>query len=302
MRTRRNALVLALCLLLSLAAASIAEARTDNRSKPIIFVHGLDAFGTAGTDCNMWNNMQSRLVSWGQTGTMVKLKYYTGDTNCTETLDTHGSHSKHYASDAHDGAGTSHTADASIRHLGYHLAWYIYDRFSSRGVTVDLVGHSMGGLIIRYALAQTQLHNVDFPPYLYVEDVVTLATPHQGSNWSAWCFLALECNEIFPTSSFMSWIATNAQNPQASGGTDWTAIASYDDTYVSEGSGTGMDANHKVRYLGSMNLDHSDYYNDTSDTRDADVEYWDRPGPWYSWYDAPHAVRWTDYALTYGTW
>lgn len=302
MRKRRIAVALAICLTFSTLLVGIAEARTDNRSKPIIYVHGLDAFGTAGTDCNMWNTMQSRLASWGQTGTAVKLKYYTGDTNCSHSLDHHGSHTKHYSSDAHDGAGTSHTADASIRHLGYHFAWYVYDHFSSVGVPVDLVGHSMGGLIIRYALAQTQLHHPDFPPYLYVEDVVTLGTPHQGSNWSGWCFLALECNEIFPSSSFMSWLATNAQNPQGQGGTDWTTIASYDDTYVSEGSGTGMDATHKIRYLGSMNIEHSDYYNDTSDTRDADVEYWDRPGPWYSWYDGPHAVRWSDFALTYGTW
>jgi hypothetical protein len=100
----------------------------------------------------------------------------------------------------------------------------------------------------------------------------------------------------------MGWLRTNASNPQGTGGTDWTAAGSYDDTLVSEGSAVDMSSAHKVNYLGSMNLEHGDYYNDTTDVRDADVEWWDTPGPWYAWYDAPHAVRWSDFGLTYGTW
>ena len=52
-----------------------------------------------------------------------------------------------------------------------------------------------------------------------------------------------------------------------------------------------------------MNVEHGDYLVDTDATREpADVEYWDRPGPWYAWYDAPYSVRWADFALYYGTW
>jgi hypothetical protein len=33
------------------------------------------------------------------------------------------------------------------------------------------------------------------------------------------------------------------------------------------------------------------------------VHYQDLPDTaWYSWNDAPHAVRWSDFALTYGSW
>ena len=303
MPVRRTLLIALLaCLGAGMALAAAAGARTDNRTKPIVYLHGLDAAGTAGVDCNMWSSMISTMNGWGHTGTDVKLKYYTGDTNCSHSLDHHGSHSKHYSSDAHDGAGTSHTADSSIRHLGYHLAWYIYDHYSASGVAVDVVGHSMGGLIIRYGLAQVQRDHADFPPYLYVEDVTTLGTPHAGSNWSGWCFLALQCNEIYPTSSFQTWIRDYAQNPQGSGGTDWTAIGSYDDGLVSESSAVAMDASHKTNYLGSMDYGHSDYYKKTSDVRDADVEYYDRGSSWKTWYSAPHGVRWSDFALTYGTW
>jgi hypothetical protein len=298
----RLAPVLAAGLLIA-ALAPAAEARTDNRSKPIVYVHGLDAFGTAGADCNQWNNMKNTLASWGWTGTAATIRYYEGDTNCSYSVDHHGSHSTHYGGAAeHNGAGTSHTNDTQIEHLSYHLAWTIYDHFSVSGTTVDLVGHSMGGMIARYAIAQVQRQHASFPPYLYVEDVVTLGTPHGGSGWGDWCPWSDQCDQIGGDDYLLGWMRTNAANPQGSGGTDWTAMGSYDDTLVSEGSAVDMDATHKVHYLGSMNLEHGDYYNDTTDVRDADVEYWDRPGPWYSWYSAPHAVRWSDFSMVYGSW
>lgn len=289
--------------LLSLCMLGVAQARTDNRSKAIVYVHGLDAFGTAGADCNMWNNMKSTLAAWGWTGPAATVRYYEGDTNCSYAVEHHGSHATHWGGPGeHNGAGTSHTADTQIEHLAYHLAWMIYDHFSVNGTYVDLVGHSMGGLIARYAIAQVQRGHPDFPPTLRVEDVVTLGTPHGGSGWGDWCGWADQCDQIANDDYLMGWLRANASNPQGTGGTDWTAMGSYDDGLVSEGSAVDMGAAHKVDYLGSMNLGHSDYYNDTTDQRDADVEYWDTPGPWYSWYSAPHAVRWSDFGLLYGSW
>jgi len=279
-----------------------SAARTDNRTKPVLFLHGLDAFGSAGNDCNAtFGKMISQLRAWGYTGTLATVKYYAGDTNCTTSLDAAGSHSSFYArTDAHQNG--SHDMDADIRHLAYHLAWTIYNQYSSKGISIDLVGHSMGGLIIRSMLRYNQENNASFPPYLYVEDVVTLGTPHSGSGYAGWCGWAFECQQMATGSSYLSDLATNAKNPQGDGGTDWTTQGSYDDGYVSETSATAMDANHKVRYLGSMNIGHSDFMNDTSDVRDADVEYYDRGTPWYSWLNAPRSVRWSDQALLYDGW
>ena len=53
------------CIGLSALGAAAAEARTDNRSKPVVYLHGLDAAGTAGVDCNMWNSMISTMNGWG---------------------------------------------------------------------------------------------------------------------------------------------------------------------------------------------------------------------------------------------
>jgi pimeloyl-ACP methyl ester carboxylesterase len=287
-----------------LLATTPAAARTNTRSKPIIFVHGLDAFFSSGSDCNSWNPMVSTLQSWGWTGSMIKLKYYAFDVNCTHALDHHGSHTKHNGGTGeHDvNDPSSHGFDSRIEHIAYHLAWYIYDHYSKNGITVDVVGHSMGGLIIRYAVAQSQRNHSEFPPYLYVEDVATLGSPHTGTDWARGCWWADQCGQMVPGSSFMNWLGSYAQNPQESGGTDWTTMGSHEDNYVSAGSATGMDATHRVRYYASSGVEHGDYLVDTSNTRTADVEYWDRPGPWYAWYDAPYAVRWTDFALYYGTW
>lgn len=304
MRSVRIAAALAACLVVAALGAAAAEARTDNRTKPIVFVHGLDAFGEAGVDCaSTWNTMSSRLAQFGHTGTKATVAYYGGDTNCTHNLGLQGSHSVHYPrTDAHNSTSGRHDMDGDIRHLGYHLAWLIYNTWSKNGVTVDVVGHSMGGLITRYMVHRIQANDADFPPYLYVEDVVTLGTPHLGSGWASGCTWAYECVQMENGSSFINYLQSNAPNPQADGGTDWTTMGSYDDGIVSEGSAVGMDSTHRVNYLGSMNIGHSDYMGRTSDVRDADVEYWDRPGPWYAWYDAPHAVRWSDFALYLGTW
>lgn len=235
---------------------------------------------------------------------MAKYMYYECDVNYNYDMNHHGSHATHFGGNGehYTSSENTHGADTAIEHLSYHLAWSIYDHFSSKGVVVDAVGHSMGGLILRYMLAQIQRNHGDFPPYLYVEDVVTFGTPHAGTGWALGCWWADQCDQMVPGSSFMNWLASNAANPQADGGTDWTVISSYDDEVVSEDSGVDMDAEHKVKYLGSNDIAHSDFMHRTTDARTADVSYWDRPGPWYAWYDAPWPVRWSDFALYVGSW
>jgi hypothetical protein len=51
------------------------------------------------------------------------------------------------------------------------------------GRTVDVVGYSMGGLIIRGAITGTRNppSGQGWPPYIYAEDVRRLATPHDGT-------------------------------------------------------------------------------------------------------------------------
>jgi hypothetical protein len=124
----------------------------------------------------------------------------------------------------------------------------------------------MGGLISRVAITGTQFNTPGFPPYLFVEDAVTLSTPHNGrgdSTGPAACDpFSDQCDQMRVNSAFMqAWIYPFG-NPQASGlGTDWTAVASGDDFIVSSASGLDVHSSyqfgHKVLYYSGQGLGHT---------------------------------------------
>jgi len=88
-----------------------------------VLVHGYEA--DDGADCaTVWGDLKNLFAQEGWTGTVVSVGYYVEDVNCDASIDDAGSHSLHYAS-GHQGDG--HTTGTNIRHLGYHLAWWIYD-------------------------------------------------------------------------------------------------------------------------------------------------------------------------------
>jgi hypothetical protein len=144
---------------------------------------------------------------------------------------------------------SSRTHETSIIDLGRDLAWMIYNRDTRVGRSVDLVGHSMGGLIIQAALTGVAKREAGFPTTLYVEDVVTLAAPHAGTSWFVNllpCF-TLQCREMHPSSYLWLWLLPG---PQSAQGTDWTLIGSNVDNIVTEESATAMSVNvgHKHKY------------------------------------------------------
>lgn len=288
------ALVAAFTMLVAVAPA--AEARSDTKDKRVLLIHGYQPWGTPTSPCDMWGSMETALRNQGYTGALTTVQYYDAQVACDVSVIPHGSATKHHAP-----SGGVHDRYVSIRHLGYELAWMIYDRYSRYGETVDIAAHSMGGLVARYALAQVQRGHSEFPPHLYVEDVVTLGTPHNGSGYASWCWTT-QCGEMSPGSSFLSWLRSYAWNPQASGGTDWTAMGSYDDGTVSESSAVDMGAAHKVLYQPAADIDHGEYYTATSTSASAPVYYSDNGGSWYSWSGGYWPVRWTATSMHLGTW
>jgi surface antigen len=83
------------------------------------------------------------------------------------------------------GTGGGYTWDPDL-YLSCLLAWYIEDNYSSKGRPVNVLAHSMGGLLIRAALAfsgpaNSPHHLTGFPTTsLLVDYVVTVATPQGG--------------------------------------------------------------------------------------------------------------------------
>jgi hypothetical protein len=299
-RTLRITVVLSLLVAVALSMAGPGVA-SSHKSKAIVFVHGLDATGTCPqTDGDAtWNDMKRALNDWGWAGggKNLDVAYYKCDKDYAHWINHHGSHSKHSASGhvlKKDGTCCAHTQDTNIRHLAYHWAWYVRGHFGSR--CVEAVGHSMGGLIIRYGLAQVQRDHSAFPGSICVEDVVTFGTPHSGTLATFVCGW-LQCEQQRGGSAFLDWLRDHAWEPDGSGGTDWTVIGSYDDFPVDEDSAVNMGASHKVKYLGSNDIGHSDYMHRTRTVEDADVYWKNKPDPWYACYDCAWPVLWAERAL-----
>jgi hypothetical protein len=301
-----RAAALLLALLAAGTVADVAGARTDNRKKPILFVHGLQLDGSS--DCAAdWGPMKRKFRDWGHTGALSTIAYYGGDTNCTHWLGHHGRHSRHYGHE-----GRSHGTGTNIRHLGYHLAWTIWRHYSSRGKRIDVVAHSMGGLIIRYALAQTERGHDRFPPYLRVEDVVTMGTPHGGARFFAIGCPLTQCQQMRAGSDFLVWLETKGWEPDGRAGTDWSTFGATDDNLVAadRAAGTARDRDpvhdyigscHKVWYRDSANIEHSDFKTATSRAITADVYRFNcQSGGWVKDDTSHWPVRRADLAVTFG--
>lgn len=228
-------------------AAGEASAATPSRSKgvknAVYFVHGLDGkhleVGNAKQDCKaVWGKAMSDLRAKGWKGKFVTWGYYKKNVNCTRKVNGN--------------------LDTRIQELGRLLAWDIYKNYSRHGKKVDVVGHSMGGQVIRAAITGVNKYGSSskWPDYLYVEDVVTLGSPFKGAGIARTCAAQghKQCSDLKPGSNFLSWAG---QNPQSRMKTDWTLIGSSDDDAVHSGSAIGMKAKHKVVYYVNQGLEHS---------------------------------------------
>lgn len=249
------------------SATLVAGPVRKDSYRPTYFIHGFDALGR-GKDCvKYWGDeipsikhIVKEVVTWG---------YYKGDKNCTRKYNG--------------------SAKTDIHTLSRALAWDIYNNYTKKGKIVDVVGHSMGGLIIRDALAMVYLDNSLYPPKLYVEDVVTIATPHAGAPKAKFCpkIVSKQCEQMRTGSTFLRDLLPS---PQSYIGTDWTLIGSEDDKIVPKSSSIyGMaKAGHLRWYSKGKKLGHTEiqkkissgfshvYWNYYSDTKHSNTATWER--------------------------
>ncbi|MFG2002396.1 esterase/lipase family protein [Spirillospora sp. NPDC048911] len=246
----------------SAQAASPATAAPTAAAGAVYFVHGIDwnhsSAGDAQINCeSAWKAAKAALTGRGWTGSLVTWGFYAKDTRCTRKFN-----------------GTLNTR---IQELGRKLAWDIHDNHTKQGEPVDVVGHSMGGLIVRAAIEGVRRYgqNADWPDSLQIRDVVTFSAPHTGTGWATTCTALRgwkQCSDMRPGSGFLSWAG---QNPQAAGGTDWTLIGASDDDMITSGSATGMRAKHKWIYASGQGLEHSTVKNKGAESTGWKARYTD---------------------------
>ena len=234
---------------LAMFGAAPAEARTDTRSKPILFVHGYNPTSNS-TDCGGdFDAMISQLRSQGFTGQMIKVGFYSGDVNCNVNLRSYGSF------------GNSD----SWKQISKAFSNYVYTQFTSKGIAVDVVGYSMGGLITRGGVYGAQKGESGFSAPIDVEDVVTLGTPHKGAAWYSNLCLWGQCTSLKPGATDLNWLNGNG-NPQGKNGTEFTTIASNGDWVTPTASGLYMSipASNKVTYSSVPHTGSSNYMHTSS--------------------------------------
>ncbi len=139
--------LIALLTLITVGAATImapqqAKAATYD---PVILVHGLNQ--NAAQNCNEWSEFGAIKTFFNSSVyPTVSVGYYNGDSNCDFYLGPEYSHCAGWFS------GNNGTLNEDIRHTSCLLAWYIWDDYTQWGVHVQVVAHSMGGIIIRQAI------------------------------------------------------------------------------------------------------------------------------------------------------
>jgi hypothetical protein len=242
------AVVLAITLF-GVLGASPAGARTDNKSKPVLFVHGYNPTSNS-TDCGGdFDAMISQLRSQGFTGQMIKVGFYSGDVNCNVNLRSYGSF------------GNSD----SWKQISKAFSNYVYTQFTSKGIAVDVVGYSMGGLITRGGVYGAQKGEAGFSAPIDVEDVVTLGTPHNGAAWYSNLCLWGQCTSLKPGATDIKWLNQNG-NPQGRNGTEFTAVASNGDWVTPTASGLYMSipSSNKVTYSSVPHTGSSNYMHTSS--------------------------------------
>ena len=204
---------------LTLAVAAPAASAADRQ---LLFVHG---YGDAdrGKDCNgatFENALRYYHHAAGRSrGSMTTIGYYRGD-DCDVAIAKHGN-------------------DAPIQDIARDLARYI----DGLNQPVDVIAHSMGGLVARVALLGSAEGWEGFPPKLDVANVVTLGTPHQGLAKPS--DKDRQLRQMSPGSAFLERLHESRLS-----GADWTLIGSREDTTVSHDSAIdkGEHADQKFGY------------------------------------------------------
>jgi hypothetical protein len=291
----------------------------------IVFIHGFkpgpDAPGKtppytptkgdgSGFSCTeYWGDAKTFLSERGLGGDLRTIKYYNGDRDCDNGAETRYSYDLHHplysnvCNNYPEGYSLSvdGTNDESIYHLSCLFAQYLNSNFGQSNREVMLVGHSMGGLIMRETLYQMQKNAGPgrFPSTIgYVTKAITFNTPHegsvlgrQGSGKLSKCDGCQQGIELTPKSDLLTELATFGRNPQTSAGfTEWTEVGSQCDFAVLPASSSvGMDANHAVVYSGHVKVgpikdtptcyDHGGALHDDKTEHDAEYYYCDTSDP-----------------------
>ncbi len=282
--TRRQRIVLALAT--ALLATGWNGDGCVKATTTVIWVHGYDGpGGQSGIDLeSQFGFAVDHFRRQGYTQRMYAVSYYDGDVSWTDNGDRLVStmhlnaggpgdcpHETHEDTGHTGGSGcfglNAHTRGTKIEHLGYHLAWEIHNQFTDADKPVRIMAHSMGGLIVRYAMQQVKDGHPDFPDSLDIDSVATFGTPYDGGDLAFACHI-LPCDtqaeQMKRGSGFLNGLGDALPKGASLGNPDWWLYAAQDDDSVSVESALDPTGSYTHEYESGQAIEHSDYFDHTS--------------------------------------
>lgn len=264
-RIRVLAAVAALAVTVSVPiAAQASEERPPRPPNVLLLVHGYNE--NPPTDCNglIWGEALQYFQDAGYDRANIRtIGYYEGDeAYCDDVV----------------GDGRA-GPDRPIQDIARDFANYIYDNYTSKGREVDIIGHSMGGLVTRVAVLGTGEGWAGFPPEVAVDDIVTAGTPHQGLVYGCQAECTYQWRQMTSGENGTGFIdklhesapgaADRGLDDPWAAGIDWSLIGSKEDSLVSYSSAIdhGYFAHQKYGYDEDLNGD------GTADCSDPDVDH-----------------------------
>jgi pimeloyl-ACP methyl ester carboxylesterase len=265
---------------------------------PVILVHGYNSQSCPGADVThaQWGGVYLELTRSGWRGPILPVSYYACD---HDGVDITG-----FGKTVPPAATTAITAatprvhydqNTNIDQIAHDLGWFIYHNYGRAGRSVDLVGSSMGGLVIRDLLFRVAQHDGDFPPELAVSYAVTFSTPFlgYGQGTSLACPVAtVECGQFAVGSPLLTELNAEPKPPQGAGGTTWAAVGSSAGCdFVPSTSALGLPGAQRVDYVRPC-YGHVAYLWDFDPDSDASAKITDPDGSTRSTSSALHSLSW----------
>jgi len=250
--TQVKTVLLALC---ALALMIPVPAQADAAAPDVLFIHGvLNSTACPGVRTAVQAAPLAKvLAAAGYTGSVKGVDFECGDSTGLD-IKPYGTLTK-----------SQYNANARIEDVAYALARFIQAEYTDKGRTVNIVGHSMGGLIAGYAVKRYGAQ---------VARIVTISTPYGGfdeipagftatsyTTSPAVCGSYVQCKEMITGSPFLKELASFPMPA-----TTITTIGGSPKDCFSFASTSATAAQHKIDYYATapVNYGHSAYLTDTS--------------------------------------
>ncbi len=180
----------AVAAILSLSASTaLVAASTDS----VFLLHGYNDKADSSGQNDAWNcrtnwaNQTAVLRAYGHSGRIQSVGYYSDNSNCDRNLAS-TVYTKNFSGNMRLQSAPANPAvlthNTSMVHVAYRFAWAAAkERIDNGGKPIRVICDSLGGLVVRQAIAMASAGNPDFPTLaqLNITGVYTYGTPFYGT-------------------------------------------------------------------------------------------------------------------------